>query len=185
MRNVIAAINMTVDGFCDHTAVEPDDEVHQYYTDLLNDAGVILYGRITFQLMEFWRSLAESPSGRKAMDDFATVMNRIPKVVFSRTIEAIDWHSARLANLPIEDEVSELKKQPGKDIYVGSRSLMVQLINLGLLDELQLMIHPVIARGRLPLFDGINERTTLKVKKIRSFSCGSVVFHYEPPNLRN
>lgn len=185
MRNVIAAINMTVDGFCDHTAVTPDDEIHQYYTDLLSNAGVILYGRITFQLMEYWRALAGSPSGQKAMDDFAIVMDRIPKLVFSRTIEATDWHSARFAKGPIEAEVSELKKQPGKDIYVGSRSLMVQLINLGLLDELQLMIHPVIGRARLPLFDGISERTTLKVKKMRNFSCGSVVVHYEPPNLNN
>jgi len=71
MRKVIAAINMTLDGFCDHTAGIPDEEIHQHYADLLNNGGVILYGRITYQLMQFWQTLIKNPSGEKKMDDFA------------------------------------------------------------------------------------------------------------------
>jgi len=117
-------------------AVSPDAEIHRYYADLLDQAGVILYDRTTFQLMEFWRKLVEGPSGDKSMDDFAVVFNRVAIVVFSRTLKNIDWHNARLSNLPLAEEVAEIKKQPGKDIVVGSRSLIMQLLNIGLIDEL-------------------------------------------------
>jgi dihydrofolate reductase len=90
MKKVIAAINMTLDGFCDHTAIIPDEEIHQHYADLLRNAGSILYGRITYQLMEFWRDLVKNPSGEKAMDDFAIVMDKIPKIVFSNTLKSVD-----------------------------------------------------------------------------------------------
>lgn len=94
MRKVIAAINMTLDGFCDHTALTPDDEIHLHYANLLRNAGVVLYGRITYQLMEFWRTLVANPSGNPSMDDFAIVMDNTPKIVFSRTLKTLDWTSA-------------------------------------------------------------------------------------------
>jgi len=87
MRKVIAAINMTLDGFCDHTAISPDEEIHQHYADLLDSADVILYGRITYQLMQFWQPLITNPSGEKSMDDFALAIDKIPKIVFSHTLE--------------------------------------------------------------------------------------------------
>ena len=180
MRKVIAAINMTLDGFCDHTAIIPDEEIHQHYADLLSNAGTVLYGRITYQLMEFWKALAENPSGEKSMDDFAIVMDRVPKIVFSQTLKNVDWKSAKLANRTIDQEVSELKQQSGKDIFVGSRSLIIQLMKLKLIDELQLMVHPVIAGSGLPLFDQINERTILKLLKTKTFSGGAVTFYYKP-----
>jgi len=145
MRKIIAAINMTVDGFCDHTAVIPDDEIHQHYTDLLNNADTILYGRITFQLMEYWRSLLENPSDKKSMNDFAIAINKIPKIVFSHRLRNVEWESAKLAKGDLEEEVLELRQQPGKDILVGSPSLIVALTKLNLIDEYQLCIHPVIA----------------------------------------
>ncbi|HMU44463.1 MAG TPA: dihydrofolate reductase family protein [Ignavibacteriaceae bacterium] len=180
MRKVIAAINMTLDGFCDHTAIIPDEEIHQHYADLLSNAGTVLYGRITYQLMEFWKALAENPSGEKSMDDFAIVMDRVPKIVFSQTLKNVDWKSAKLANRTIDQEVSELKQQSGKDIFVGSRSLIIQLMKLKLIDELQLMVHPVIAGSGLPLFEQINERTILKLLKTKTFSGGAVTFYYKP-----
>src|SRR5687767_9782481 len=124
MRKVIAAINMTLDGFCDHTAIDPDEEIHQHYSELLNDAGVILYGRITYQLMQFWQTLLKNPSGEKHMDDFAVAIDEVPKIVFSRTLKNTGWESAQVANRSLIDEVLELRQQPGKDIYVGSRSLI-------------------------------------------------------------
>ena len=182
MRKLIAAINMTLDGSCDHTAGIPDDEIHQHYTDLLSNADSILYGRITYQLMEYWRTLLENPSDEKSMNDFAIAIDKIPKIVFSHTLKNVEWESAKLANRDIEEEVLELKQQSGKDILVGSRSLIIQLMKLNLLDELQLCIHPVIEGTGLPLFENIKDRTLLKLIKTKSFSGGAVTLYYEPTN---
>jgi dihydrofolate reductase len=86
MRKLIAAINMTLDGFCDHTVIIPDEEIHQHYADLLGNADGVLYGRITYQLMQFWQNLIKNPSGEKSMDDFAMAIDRVPKIVFSHTL---------------------------------------------------------------------------------------------------
>jgi len=180
MRKLIAAINMTLDGFCDHTAGIPDDEVHQHYTDLLSNADTILYGRITYQLMEYWRTLLENPSDEKSMNDFAIAIDKISKIVFSHTLKNVEWKSAKLATRDIEEEVLELKQQSGKDILVGSRSLIIQLMKLNLLDEYQLCIHPVIAGTGLPLFENIKDRTVLKLIKTKTFSGGAVMLYYEP-----
>lgn len=179
MRKIIAGINMTLDGYCDHTAIEPDEEIHQHYTDLLIDADAILYGRITYQLMQFWQSLLKNPSGEKSMDDFALAIDKIPKIVFSHTLKNTEWDSARLSNQSIEEEVLELKQQSGKDILVGCRSLIIQLLKLNLLDELQLCVHPVIAGKGLPLFENINDRTGLKLIKTKTFNGGAVILYYE------
>ncbi len=180
MRKVIAAINMTLDGFCDHTAIIPDEEIHQHYADLLRSAGVVLYGRITYQLMEYWRNVVENPTGDKATDEFAAVIDKIPKIVFSRSLKNVDWKSATPAKRELEEEVSELKQQPGKDIFIGSRSLILQLMNLNLIDEYQICVHPVIAGSGLPLFENINEKIILKLVKTKTIGFGSIVLYYEP-----
>ena len=97
MRKVIAAINMTLDGVCDHTVGIVDEELHQHYSELINNAGVILYGRTTYQLMQFWQTLLQNPSGEKSMDDFAISIDKIPKLVFSNTLKDTNWDSAKLA----------------------------------------------------------------------------------------
>src|SRR6187401_734382 len=182
MRKIIAAINMTLDGFCDHTAGLPDEEIHQHYTELLDQAGIVLYGRTTYQLMEFWRTLLENPSEEKSMNDFAMAIDKIPKIVFSRTIKNVEWESATIAKRNLKDEVLELKQRPGKDIFVGSRSLIIQLMKLNLIDELQLCIYPVVAGTGLPLFENIKDRTVLKLIKTKTFSGGAVMLYYEPAN---
>jgi len=180
MRKVNAAINMTLDGFCDHTAGIPDEELHQHYSELLDNAGVILYGRTTYQLMQFWQTLLKNPSGEKSMDEFAIAIDKIPKIVFSHTLKNTEWDSAKLSNQPIEDEVSELKQQSGKDIFVGSRSLIIQLMNLNLIDEFQLCVHPVIVGKGLPLFDKIKDRAIFKLLKSKTLGSGVIVLYYEP-----
>ena len=180
MKKVIAAFNMTLDGICDHTAGLPDEEIHQHYTELLGQADLILYGRTTYQLMEFWRTLLESPSDEKSMNDFAIAIDKIPKIVFSHKLEHTGWHSAKLADQPIEKEVMELKQQSGKDIFIGSRSLIMQLIKLNLVDEFQLCIHPVIVGTGLPLFENINDRTILKLINTKIFSSGAIILYYQP-----
>lgn len=182
MRKVIAAINMTLDGFCDHTAIVPDEEIHEHYRDLINGADTILYGRITYQLMQFWQPLVKNPSAEKSMDDFALAIDKIPKIVFSHTLKNPEWDSAALSGLPLEEEVLARRKQPGKDILVGSRSLIIQLMKLNLIDEFQICVHPVIAGSGLPLFENINDRTVLKLVKTKTFSGGAVILYYEPAN---
>ncbi|KAA9038546.1 dihydrofolate reductase [Ginsengibacter hankyongi] len=184
MRKVIAAINMTLDGFCDHTSGIPDEEIHQHYTDLLDNSGVILYGRITYQLMQYWQTLLKNPSGEKSMDDFAIAIDKIPKIVFSHKLENTEWDSATLSNQPLEKVVVELKQQPGKDILVGSRSLIIQLMVLNLIDEYQLCVQPVVAGGGLPLFENINTRTIFKLIKTKTFMGGAVTLYYEPANKK-
>lgn len=173
---------MTLDGFCDHTSGIPDDEIHQHYADLLRSADAALYGRITYQLMEFWRTVLENPTGDKAMDDFAVAIDCIPKIVFSRTLKKVDWKSAKVASQDLEKEVLELKKQPGKDVLVCSPSLIVALTKLHLIDEYQLCVHPVIAGSGLPLFKNISEKIALKLLKTKSFRGGAVILYYEPTN---
>ena len=182
MRKIIAAINMTLDGIFDHTAGVPDEEIHQHYTELINNADAILYGRITYQLMQFWQTLLKNPSGEKSMDDFAMAIDKIPKIVFSHTLKNTEWDSARLSNQSLEEEVLELKKQSGNDILVGSRSLIIQLMKLKLIDELQLCVYPVIAGEGLPLFENLNDRNVLKLTKTKTFSGGAVILYYEPKN---
>lgn len=180
MRKVIAAINMTLDGICDHTAVNPDEEIHEHYADLLKNGGVILYGRITYELMGVWQTLLTHPSGNETMDDFAKQMDNIPKVVFSNSLKSVDWSSARLATKSLQEEVMELKQQKGNDIFVGSRSLIIQLLKQGLLDELQLCIHPVIAGSGLALFHDVKEPIQLALVKTKTFRSGPVVMYYTP-----
>jgi dihydrofolate reductase len=180
MRKVIAAINMTIDGICDHTAGIPDEDLHQHYTALLNNSGVIIYGRTTYQLMKFWQTLLKNPSGQKSMDDFALAIDKIPKIVFSQTLKNSDWDSAKLATTEIEKAVLALKHQSGKDILVGSRSLIIQLLNLHLIDEFQICIHPIIEKKGLPLFDKINDRIVFKLLNTKTFGSGAIVLYYAP-----
>lgn len=172
---------MTLDGFCDHTAgFAADEELHSHYADLLNSSGIILYGRTTYQLMQFWQTLLKNPSEEKSMNDFAISIDKVEKLIFSNTLKDTGWDSAKLAKRPLDEEVLELKQKPGKDIFIGSRSLIIQLLNSNLLDELQICIHPVIEGQGLPLFDQIKSRIILKLVKTKSFNSGATVLYYEP-----
>ena len=180
MKKLIAAINMTLDGFCDHTSIIADDEIHQHYNELIRSAGAVLYGRITYQLMEYWPTVVKNPTGNKSTDEFAVTIDKIPKIVFSHTLKNVEWKTARLAKRDIKEEVLELRQQAGKDIFVGSRSLIIQLMKLNLIDEYQLCVHPVVAGSGLPLFENINDMTILKLIMTKTFSDGAVTLYYEP-----
>ena len=180
MRKLIAAMNITVDGFCDHTAGIADDDIHRHYCELLLDAGAVIYGRTTFQLMEYWRTVVENPTGNKATDDFAAAIDVVQKIVYSRTLESVDWKNTELKREIVEEEILELKQHVGKDIFVGSPSMIVQLGNLGLIDQYQLGIHPVVIGNGLPLFKNITNRIDLKLSRTKTFGCGVVINYYEP-----
>lgn len=182
MRKIIAGINMTLDGFCDHTAGISDEELHQHYTDVLRNAGTLLYGRVTYQLMEsYWPALVKNPSGVKSDDDFAAAIDKIPKIVFSRTLKNVAWDTAQLAQQSLEEEVLALRQQSGKDIFVGSPSLIVALTQLGLIDQYHLCVHPVIAGKGLTLFKNISDKIILKLLKTKTFGSGAIVLYYEVP----
>lgn len=183
MRKIIAAINLTLDGYCDHTAIVPDVELHQYYADLLKSCDSILFGRITYELMTYWQTVLNSPTGEEATDDFARTIDNIPKIVFSRSWKNVEWETARIARHSLEEEVLGLKQQVGRDILIGSRSLIMQLMRSHLIDEYQFCVHPVIAGSGLALFENIKERTLLKLLKTRSLGGGAVILYYEPAAL--
>jgi len=181
MSKLIAAINMTIDGYCDHTAGIADEELHQHYSDLLSHAGALIYGRITYQLMEsYWPDVVKNPTGDKSTDEFAVAIENIPKIVFSRTLNHVEWTNAKLARGGVKEEVLQLKQQPGKDIFVGSPSMIVALTKLHLIDEYQLCVHPVIAGGGLPLFKDGGDKDILKLVKTKTFGSGAIVLYYEP-----
>ncbi len=180
MRKVIAAFNMTLDGVCDHTTGIADKALHQHYAELIDSAGIILYGRTTYQLMQYWQTLLDNPSGNKSMDGFAKSIDTIPKLVFSNTIHNTGWDSAAVSDSPLDEKVKELKQQPGKDILIGSRSLIIQLLNSGLIDEFQISIHPIIEGKGLRLFDEIQHRIMLKLAKTKLLDSGVAIFYYQP-----
>src|SRR6476661_9852458 len=116
MRKLIAAINMTLDGFCDHTALIADDEIHQHYNELLSNADTLIYGRITYQLMEsYWPSVVKKPIGNKPTDEFAVLIDNISKIVFSRTLKNVDWKNTTLKSEVIKEDIVELKQKADKD----------------------------------------------------------------------
>lgn len=180
MRKVIAAINMTLDGVCDHTVGIVDENLHHHYSDLVNNAGAMLYGRTTYQLMQFWQTLLTNPSDQKSMNDFAYSINKIPKLVFSKTLKNTGWDTAEIADRPLEQIILHLKQQAGKDILIGSRSLIIQLLNKNLIDEFQICIHPMIEGKGLQLFEQINGRIIFNLIKTKSLNSGVTIMYYEP-----
>ena len=179
MRKLIAAMNMTLDGYCDHTLGIADDEIHQHYADLLKSADAVLYGRKTFGLMEYWRSVVENPTGTPATDEFAAAIDGVRKVVFSRTLEQVDWRNTELKREIVAEEIVAIKEEAAKDVFVGSPSMIVQLTNLGLIDEYQIAIIPTIAGRGLTLFRDIIKQVDLKLQRTKAFGCGVAIHYYE------
>ena len=174
-------MNMTLDGFCDHTAMIADDEIHKHYNELLRNAGTLIYGRITYQLMEsYWPTVVKNPTGNKPMDEFEVLIDNIPKIVFSRTPKNVGWKNTQLKKEVIKEEVVELRQQGGKNILVGSPGLIVALTQLDLIDEYQLGVQPTILGSGLPLFKNISNRVNLKLLKTKTFGCGAIMLYYEP-----
>jgi len=136
---------MTLDGFCDHTAGIADRELHQHYNELLSNADIILFGRITYQLMESsWPAIVKNPTGNQSIDEFAGLIDNISKVVYSLTLKNVDWKNTILKNEVLKDDILELKQGTGKNILVGSRSLIITLMQMNLIDEYQFCVQPIV-----------------------------------------
>ena len=146
MRKLIYAINVTLDGCCDHTKMSPDEEDFEYHIRLVRDADLFVYGRKTYQLMvPYWPDIAKNPSGETKADvDFAQAFDSKNKIVFSRSLDSAD-KKARIVRTNLKDEILKLKQEPGKYILTGGVDIPSQLIELGLVDEFSFVVHPIIA----------------------------------------
>lgn len=181
MRKVVFGINMTADGFFGHEAGIADAELHDFFTDLLRHASVILAGRTTYQLMvPFWPDIARNPTGERSMDEFARVYDSLEKVVFSRTLKQVEDKQSRVASGSVADEVLALKKQPGKDIAIGSLSVASQLTERGLIDEYHFVVHPVVAGKGPRMFEHVTLQKSLRLDLVgtKSFASGVIALQY-------
>jgi dihydrofolate reductase len=178
MRNVIYAINLTLDGCCDHTKFNPDEETHEYFTHLMRDVDLLVFGRKTYQLMvPYWPDVAKSQSETKADIEFAQAFVSKKKVVFSRSLASAEDGNTRIVRTNLHDEILKLKQEPGKDILVGGVDIPSQLMELGLIDEYRFVVMPIIAGEGRRLFEGVSlrERLRLKLVESKSFKSGCVV----------
>lgn len=182
MRNLIFAINLTLDGCCDHTKASSNDEVHEYFTDVMRDVDVFVYGRKTYELMvPFWPDVAKNQSGEtKAMNDFARVFDSVEKVVVSRSLDRVEDRNTRIVRTDLKDEILKLKQEPGKAIATGGVSLPSQLIELGLVDEFLFVVHPIVVGEGRRLLDGASlpERLELQLVESKIFDSGHVALRY-------
>lgn len=182
MRKVVFGINISADGFCGHMDMVADGELHEHFTRLLSTADVILYGRITYQLMvPFWPEIARDQSMSKETNEFARVFDSLEKVVFSSTLKDLEDKNSRLARKSIEEEIYTLKQSPGKDICVGSLSVASQLSERDLIDEYHFAVHPVVVGNGPRLFDSVKlqDRLLLNFIGSQTFRSGVVVLQYK------
>jgi dihydrofolate reductase len=180
MRKLIFPINITLDGCVDHAQTIADEELLDYFTLLLRDADLLVYGRKTYQLMvPYWPDVANNPSETKADRDFAQVFVATDKIVFSRSLDSVEGNT-RIVRTNLRDEIVKLKQEPGKNIYLGGVDLPSQLIELGLVDEYYFVVQPVLVGKGRRLLEGINLPENLQLKLVESkiFPSGSVALRY-------
>ncbi len=181
MRKVVFAINISADGFCGHTDMIADEELHEYFTGILRNADLILFGRVTYQLMvPYWPDIARDQSESEAINEFARVFDSLDIVVFSTTLKHADGNRTRIVRADPAEEVLALKQQPGKDICVGSLSIASQLSERGLIDEYHFVVHPVVAGNGPRLFETVklNDRLYLDFIGSKILQSGVVALHY-------
>lgn len=181
MGKVIWSINVSLDGIADHTVgIGVDDDSFAFFANLLDDTAVVVFGRVTYQLMEVaWPNAHKAPNASKAMLEFADKFNAVPKVVFSRTLDKAEWNNTRLVHEDMVSEVARLKQQSSKDILVDGISLAQELMNHGMIDEYWFVVHPIVVGKGKRLFDNLKDRAILRLVNTKIFKSGVVVLHYE------
>ncbi len=181
MRKLIYAINLTLDGCCDHTKGVADEHLHNFHLQLIREADTFLYGRKTYELMvPFWPDMAISNSGAtKDLNDFAHAFNAVEKiVVFSRTLHSVDDPRTVIVKDNLQEEVWKLKQQKGKNILMGGVDLPSQLMKLGLIDEYIFVIQPLLVGDGRRLLEGYSLQNMLQFVDSKVLNSGSVVLRY-------
>ncbi len=183
MRKLIFAINISLDGCCDHAKFNPDEETLAYFTHLTRGADTFVYGRKTYQLMiPYWPDVAKNHSGQtKADNEFAQAFDSINKiVVFSRSLEKAEGKNTSIVRTGLQDEILKLKQEPGKNILLGGVDIPSQLMGLGLVDEYYFIVHPIIAGAGRRLLEGVGLPGSLQLRLVESkiFKSGVVAHRY-------
>lgn len=180
MRPLRYSINVTLDGCCDHAAGSTDEELHRYWAESLVRADALLFGRVTYEMME---SAFRSPASTAAMPDwmqpFARTINAAKKYVVSNTLDRVDWN-AELVHGELGKAVQQLKQQPGNGVFVGGVTLPLALAELGLIDEYEFVVQPRLAGHGPTLFAGLSKYVDLKLVGRREFGSGAVALRYVP-----
>ena len=180
MRPLRYSINVTLDGCCDHRAMSADEETHRHATAALDRADALLFGRVTYEMMESaWRP----PGQTEAMPDwtapFGRTIDAAKKYVVSSTLDRVDWN-AELVRGDLGDAVRELKREPGKGLLVGGVTLPLALAELGLIDEYELVVHPRLVGHGPTLFAGLSKHVDLRLVDRVELGSGAVAMRYEP-----
>ena len=180
MRPLRYSINVTLDGCCDHRAVIADAELHQNAVQNLEWADALVFGRVTYEMMEAgWRAPALASGRPEWMNAFAKAIDPIKKYVVSSTLKAPDWN-AELVRGDLGEEITRLKERPGKGLLTGGVTLPRRLAELGLIDEYEILVHPIFAGHGPTLFAGLPKHIALKLVERREFASGVVVLRYAP-----
>ncbi len=172
-------MNVSLDGCADHTVAIADDELHEFAAGQLDTIDALLFGRVTYQLMEsYWPQARRDPEATASMIAFADKFNALPKIVFSRTLQNVEGENARIISDNVEEEVLELKRQSGKNLGIGGISLCQEFMRRGLIDEYVLLVQPVVwGKGRR-LFEDLDGRIGLELMDTKTFKSGVVVLRY-------
>ena len=181
MRKLVFAINITIDGCCDHTKLGGNEEVHEYHTNLLRDVDLLVFGRKTYQLMvPFWPDVAKNHSGQtKAMNQFAQAFDSVNNiVVFSQSLEKAEGKKTRIVRTNLQNEILKLKQEQGKNILTGGVNIPSQLIELGLVDEYHVVIQPLVVGEGTRLLDGVSLEEKLNLVESKIFPSGCVALRY-------
>ncbi len=186
MRKVVLFMHLSLDGFAagpNHELdfMSYDDELAQWADELVQTVGSPLYGRTTYQLMEgYWPTVLTNPNAKEQTLKHAQWVENVPKIVFSKTLNEVTWNNTRLIKDNIAEEVNKLKQQPGKDLVIfGSPGLSANFLNMGLIDEYQFTIHPVILGDGLSMFNNNTTKSRLKLLDTKTLKSGVITAHYE------
>jgi dihydrofolate reductase len=182
MRNLIYSMSVSLDGFVAGPDGEidwsaPDEELHRFHNQRVREIGVQLCGRRLYEEMLYWETADANPSAAEHVLEFARIWKRLPRIVFSKTLETVEGN-ARLARDGVAEEVARLKEQPGEDLAVGGAGLASTCIELGLVDEFQLFVNPVVLGGGTPYFPPLEERIGLELVETRTFGSRVVYVRY-------
>ena len=181
MRKLIFSLNISLDGVADHLVAIADDELHDFATHLLETVDTILFGRLTYQLMEsYWPVAHQDPQATRSELAFADRINAMPKVVFSNTLQQAGWNNTQLVKGDAVKEVLKMKQGTGGSLSLGGIRLIQTFMKLKLIDEYWLLVHPVIWGAGRRLFEGMSDRIELKLVDSQTFKSGVVVLHYTP-----
>jgi dihydrofolate reductase len=179
MRKLIMQMNVSLDGCADHRVAVADDELHAFAVQQLDDVDLLVFGRVTYELMEaYWPRAHDDPQATRSMLAFADKYNALPKIVFTRTLRKVEGKATRVVKDSVFEEVAKLKQQPGKNIGIGGISTCREFMKRGLIDEYVLLVQPVIWGKGKRLFDGSIKREGLQLIETKTFKSGVVVLRY-------